>query len=54
MSNFDVEEILQQLTLDEKISLLAGRDFWHTVPVKLIRIPSIRTSKLMVSEEPDF
>ena len=42
--NFDVEEILQQLTLDEKISLLAGRDFWHTVPVKRLNIPSIRTS----------
>lgn len=41
---FNVEEILQQLTLDEKISLLAGRDFWHTVPVKRLNIPSIRTS----------
>ncbi|KAH6653801.1 beta-glucosidase precursor [Truncatella angustata] len=43
-SNFDVESILKQLTLDEKVSLLAGRDFWHTVAVPRLGVPSIRLS----------
>lgn len=44
MSTFDVEEVLSQLTLEEKILLLAGADFWHTHPVPRLNIPSIRTS----------
>lgn len=43
-SKFDVDQVLEQLTLEEKISLLAGRDFWHTVPIKRLNIPSLRTS----------
>ena len=40
----DVEALLDQLTLEEKISLLAGKDFWHTVPIPRLDIPSIRVS----------
>lgn len=40
----DVEALLEQLTLEEKISLLAGKDFWHTVPIPRLDIPSIRVS----------
>ena len=36
-----VEELLQKLTLNEKISLLAGQDVWNTVPIKRLGIPSI-------------
>ena len=36
-----VEELLSQLTLREKISLLAGKDTWKTVPVPRLGIPSI-------------
>ncbi|ORY58868.1 glycoside hydrolase superfamily [Pseudomassariella vexata] len=43
-ASFDVEFVLKRLTLDEKISLLAGEDFWHTVPVPRLGIPSIRLS----------
>ncbi|KAI0167516.1 beta-glucosidase precursor [Pestalotiopsis sp. NC0098] len=43
-SAFDVEAVLKQLTLDEKVSLLAGKDFWHTAPVPRLGVPSIRLS----------
>ncbi|KAH7072911.1 glycoside hydrolase superfamily [Paraphoma chrysanthemicola] len=39
-----VETVLQSLTLEEKISLLAGKDFWETVPVPGKGVPSIKTS----------
>ncbi|KAK5126087.1 hypothetical protein LTR85_011442 [Meristemomyces frigidus] len=44
MASIDVEEVLAKLTVEEKISLLAGRDFWHTVPIPKHGIPSLRTS----------
>jgi len=37
-----VEELLVQLTLPEKVALLAGADVWHTVAVERLGIPSIR------------
>jgi beta-glucosidase-like glycosyl hydrolase len=36
-----VEELLKQMTIDEKVSLLAGRDIWNTVPIQRLGIPSI-------------
>ncbi|KAL6708674.1 hypothetical protein ACN47E_002370 [Coniothyrium glycines] len=39
-----VEEILQTLTLEEKISLLAGKDFWETVPIPGKGVPAIKTT----------
>ncbi|KAI4684154.1 hypothetical protein J4E81_009033 [Alternaria sp. BMP 2799] len=39
-----VETVLQSLTLEEKISLLAGKDFWETVPVPDKGVPAIKTS----------
>lgn len=44
MKELDIEQLIQELTLSEKISLLAGVDTWHTVPIKRLGIPSIRTS----------
>src|SRR4051794_21295853 len=32
------------LTLPEQASLTAGRDFWHTVPVHRVGIPSLRVT----------
>ena len=43
-SDFDVEGVLSQLTLNEKISLLSGIDFWHTAAIPRLNIPSIRLS----------
>jgi beta-glucosidase len=36
-----VENLLAQLTLKEKISLLSGKDIWNTMPVERLGIPSI-------------
>jgi beta-glucosidase len=36
-----VEELLQKMTLSEKISMLSGQDIWNTAPVKRLGIPSI-------------
>jgi len=36
-----VEELLGQMTLTEKISLLSGKDVWNTVPIERLGIPSI-------------
>ncbi|KAK5199921.1 beta-glucosidase [Exophiala xenobiotica] len=38
----DVEDILARLTIDEKVSLLSGVDFWHTSAVPRLNIPSLR------------
>jgi len=37
-----IKELLSQMTLEEKVSLLAGADLWHTVPVDRLGIPQIR------------
>lgn len=44
MADIDVEKVLSELTMGEKVSLTAGRDFWHTVPIPRLGVPSIRTS----------
>ena len=36
-----VEELLRNLSLNEKISLLSGQDIWNSAPVKRLGIPSI-------------
>lgn len=36
-----VRALIPQLTLDEKASLLVGRDFWSTQPIERLGIPSI-------------
>jgi len=37
-----VAELLAALTLDEKVSLLAGIDLWHTPPIDRVGIPRLR------------
>jgi hypothetical protein len=41
-----IETILQSLTLEEKISLLAGKDFWETVPIPGKGVPAIKVGYL--------
>jgi beta-glucosidase len=36
-----VDDLLRQMTVKEKVSLLAGRDLWRTVPNRRLGIPSI-------------
>ncbi|KAF2822052.1 family 3 glycoside hydrolase [Ophiobolus disseminans] len=43
-SPFNVEETLDNLSIKEKIDLLAGIDFWHTKAILRLKIPSVRFS----------
>jgi len=40
----NIDQIIAQLTLEEKISLIAGADLWHTVGVERLGIPQIRVT----------
>ncbi|KAI9154991.1 Beta-glucosidase B [Paramyrothecium foliicola] len=40
----DLPALLSSLTLDEKISLLAGADFWTTTPIPSKGVPALKTS----------
>jgi beta-glucosidase len=37
-----VENLLGQMTLQEKVSMLAGTNMWYTVPVERLGIPSLK------------
>jgi beta-glucosidase len=39
-----IDELVKQMSLDEKISLLAGIDLWHTAAVQRLGIPSIKVT----------
>jgi beta-glucosidase len=39
-----IAKLLDQLTVEEQISLLAGRDFWTTVAIERLGVPSIKVS----------
>jgi beta-glucosidase len=38
------ESLIAQMTLEEKISMLAGADLWHTVPVERLGIPTMKVT----------
>ena len=40
----DIEGLLDQLTLEEQVALMAGADFWQTVPVPRLAIPQVKVS----------
>ncbi|GAB7356482.1 hypothetical protein MBLNU459_g7243t1 [Dothideomycetes sp. NU459] len=44
MAAIDVDDVLSKLTDSEKVSLLAGIDFWHTQALPKHGVPSLRTS----------
>ena len=37
-----VEHVLSEMTLQEKVALLAGRNMWYTVTVERLGIPSLK------------
>jgi beta-glucosidase len=37
-----IDDLICQMTLEEKISLLAGADMWHTVAIERLGIPSVK------------
>ena len=40
----NIDSIIEELTLEEKIELLSGFDAWHTNSIKRLNIPSIKMS----------
>ncbi len=38
----NIEELLRQMTLQEKVVMLAGTNMWYTVPVERLGIPSLK------------
>ena len=40
----DIQKLIQQMTLEEKASLLSGGDFWHTKAVERLNIPAFMVS----------
>ncbi|KAH7403006.1 putative beta-glucosidase I [Cadophora sp. MPI-SDFR-AT-0126] len=44
MAKLDVDRVLEELSLNEKVSLLSGKDFWHTTAIPRLSIPSLRLS----------
>lgn len=39
-----IEQLIAQMSLEEKVSLLAGADMWHTVPVERLGIPVLKVT----------
>lgn len=39
-----IEQLILQMTLEEKVSLLAGKDMWHTVAVERLGIPVVKVT----------
>ena len=44
MSESKIEALVNAMTVEEQVSLLAGKDFWTTVPIERLGIPSIKVS----------
>ncbi|WWD16370.1 hypothetical protein CI109_100796 [Kwoniella shandongensis] len=42
--NASVPDLLKQLSTEEKISLLAGKDWWNTIPIPRLNVPSIKVT----------
>lgn len=40
----DIDSLLDAMTLEEQVSLLSGQDFWSTVPIERLGIPSVKVS----------
>ncbi|KAJ5216204.1 uncharacterized protein N7498_002611 [Penicillium cinerascens] len=44
MSEIHIDDVLSELTLNEKVELLSGIDGWHTAAIPRLGIPSVRMS----------
>lgn len=40
----DFDDLLRQMTLQEKVSMLAGSDMWHTTAVERLGIPAVKVT----------
>ena len=41
MGNMNAQEILKQMTLEEKAAFCSGQDFWHTKAIDRLGVPSV-------------
>src|SRR5689334_20105115 len=39
-----IDDLLDRMTLDEKVALLAGSDAWHTTPIPRLGIPALKVT----------
>jgi beta-glucosidase len=39
-----INNLLNQMTLEEKVTLIAGKDMWNTVPIERVGIPQMKVS----------
>jgi beta-glucosidase len=39
-----IEQLIAELTLEEKVSLLAGEDWWHVNAIERLGIPQLKVS----------
>jgi beta-glucosidase len=44
MNQQHIDALLERLTLEEQVSLLAGANFWTTVPVERVGVPAIKVT----------
>lgn len=44
MTQINLESLLDQMTLEEQVSLLSGADFWTTVPVPRLNVPAVKVT----------
>ena len=44
-ANADIDALLDQLTHDEAVALIAGVGFWHTAPIPRLGIPQIKVGR---------
>ncbi|KAJ4286210.1 hypothetical protein N0V88_008073 [Collariella sp. IMI 366227] len=44
MAALDIDRIISELSINEKVSLLSGNDAWHTFAVPRLGVPAIRTT----------
>ena len=44
MGTLNIEELLNQMTIEEKASLCSGADFWHTKSIERLGLPAVMVS----------
>ncbi len=44
LTDEQIEALIRQLTLEEKVAMMAGADLWHTVAVPRLGIPALKMS----------